>query len=224
MVILGLTGSIAMGKSTAAAMFRRLGAPVFDADRTVHRLLGRGGEAVRSVEHAFPGAACDGAVDHRVVAKHVFADPAALRRLEAILHPLVLHYQSLFLRSAARRRADIVVLDVPLLFEVGIDRSCDAIVVVSAPHRVQYGRLRRRPGMSRERIEAVLSRQMPDAEKRRRADFIVPTGLGRALSFNRIKTILAVARSWPARCWPPQSRPHRRRRRINLAVPGRRYA
>lgn len=194
MIILGLTGSIAMGKSTAAAMFRRLGVPVYDADREVHRLLARNGRAVPLIDRAFPGVVVDGAVDRGRLGARVFDDRSALRRLERILHPLVRARRRTFLQSAARQRRPLVVLDIPLLFETGGGRMCDAVAVVSAPRFLQEIRLLRRPGMDRARLAAIARRQMPDAEKRRRADFIIPSGLGRGPTFAAIRRIVLALR------------------------------
>lgn len=190
MIVLGLTGSIAMGKSTASALFRREGVPVFCADQTVHRLLGPGGAAVAVIEADFPGVVAAGAVDRAQLAAKVFADPQALKRLEAIVHPLVIDAQDRFLKAAARRGSPIAVLDIPLLFEAGFDRLCDRIAVVSAPASVQYQRLVRRRTLDTVRIKATLARQMPDALKRRRADFIIPSGQGRALTRRVIVDII----------------------------------
>jgi dephospho-CoA kinase len=190
MLVLGLTGSIAMGKSTASALFRREGVPVFCADQAVHRLLGPGGAAVAAIAVAFPGVVTDGAVDRTRLAGKVFADPQALQRLEAIVHPLVIRAQDRFLKSAARRGSALAVLDIPLLFETGLDRLCDRIAVVSAPAGVQYQRLVRRRTLDAVRIRATLARQMPDALKRRRADFIIPSGQGRALTRRVIVEII----------------------------------
>jgi dephospho-CoA kinase len=191
-IVLGLTGSIAMGKSTAASMFRRLGVPVWDADGVVHALFGRGGAAVAPVEAAFPGVVRDGRIDRGTLSARVFADPVALARLEGIVHPLVYADQRRFLARQRRARRRLVLLDVPLLFESGGDRVCDKIAVVSAPALVQRQRLRRRPGMDEARIDAILARQMPDAEKRSRADFVIPTGLGRAWSMRAVAGIVAT--------------------------------
>jgi dephospho-CoA kinase len=192
MIVLGLTGSIAMGKSTAAAMFRRLGVPVYDADRAVHRLLGKGGAAVTPVATAFPGVVVDGAIDRRLLGERVFGNAAALRELERILHPLVLRERQRFLRAARLQGRRLVVLDIPLLFETGGERACDAVAVVSAPASLQQARLLQRPGMSPERIAGVMRRQMPDKEKRRRADFIIPTGLGKATTYATIRGIVST--------------------------------
>ncbi len=190
MMILGLTGCIAMGKSAAADMFVRLGVPVHDADDAVHRLLGPGGGAVAAVESTFPGSARDGAIDHEAVARRVFGDPVALKRLEGILHPLVKIDQRRFLAKAARRGERLVVLDVPLLFETGGDEMCDRVAVVSAPRFVQTERLLKRPGMTRERIDTIRGLQMSDLEKKRRADYVIPTGLDRAFTMRRIEKIV----------------------------------
>jgi dephospho-CoA kinase len=179
MKVLGLTGGIGMGKSTAAAVFRRLGVPVFDADATVHRLQARGGRAVRPIGEAFPGTVRDGRVDREALRKAVLGDPAALRRLERIVHPLVREEERRFLARARRRGARLVVLDIPLLFETGGERRVDQVVVVSAPPAVQRARVLARGGMTEERLAAILARQMPDALKRRRADHVIRTGLSR---------------------------------------------
>ena len=201
MVILGLTGSIGMGKSVAAGMFARAGALVFDADAEVHRLTGPGGRAVAAVEAAFAGATRDtpgGAeVDRAALGKLVFGDGAATRRLEAILHPLVGEARTRFLRRAARRRARLVVLDIPLLFETGGERRCDAVAVVWAPRFVQARRVLGRPGMTPERLAAIRAQQMPDHEKRRRADFELPTGLGRAFTLRRVRRIVTMLTGGP---------------------------
>lgn len=179
MVVLGLTGSIGMGKSTAAAMLRRMGIPVHDADAAVHRLLAKGGAAVPAIAAAFPGVVENGAVDRAALGAAVFKDPAALRRLEAIVHPLVRRAEREFLRRARRQGRRLVVLDIPLLFETGGERRCDAVAVVSAPAFLQAQRVLKRPGMTGERLSAVRASQMADADKRRRADAVIPTGLGR---------------------------------------------
>jgi len=189
-VIIGLTGSIGMGKSTAARMFRDLGIPVFDADATVHVLLGHGGDAVAAVEEAFPGVVKEGAVDRGELGRRVFGDNAALRRLERIIHPRVFRAERRFIAKAMRERKRMVVRDVPLLFETGGDRRCDVTVVVSAPAHMQAQRVLARPGMTREKFEAIRAKQMPDAQKRRRADFVVPSGLGRGLTRRAVTGIV----------------------------------
>ncbi|MBS7809329.1 dephospho-CoA kinase [Roseococcus pinisoli] len=180
MKIWGLTGSIGMGKSTAAGAFRRLGVPIFDADAAVHALQSRGGRAVRPIERAFPGTTGEGIVIRERLRQAVLGDPAALKRLEAIMHPLVRDEQKRFLGRERGRGTRLVVLDIPLLFETRRDLSeFDLIVVVSAPAAVQRKRVLARRGMTAERLTAILARQMPDAEKRRRADVIIRTGLSR---------------------------------------------
>jgi dephospho-CoA kinase len=193
MFVLGLTGSIGMGKSTAATMLRRLGVPVHDADAAVHRLLGRNGAAVAKVEAEFPGTAGPDGIDRAALGRRVFGDAAALRRLERILHPMVRADTARFLRRARARRAPLVVLDIPLLFETRGERRCDAIIVVSAPAFLQRARVLGRPGMSAARFAAILAKQMPDREKRRHADFVVPTGLGRRETLRRLAEIVRVA-------------------------------
>lgn len=212
MVILGLTGSIGMGKTVAAGMFRRLGIPVHDADRAVHGLLAKDGAAVAAVAAAFPGAVRDGRVDRAVLAGKVFGDDEALSRLEAIIHPLVRQCERRFLRTAAAQGRRLVVLAVPLLFETGGERRCDGVVVVSTARLVQEARVLRRPGMTRGRLDFVLSHQMCDATKRRRAEFVVATGLGRGFSLRAIRKIVKVARRWRATKWPPRGFQPRARR------------
>ncbi len=179
MRILGLTGSIGMGKSTAAEMLRSLGLPVHDADAVVHALLAKGGKAVAAVEKAFPGVVTDGAVDRKALGAKVFGNRTELKRLENILHPLVRKAERDFLVQCRQDRHDVVVLDIPLLFETGGEKRCDGVVVVTAPQFLQTQRVLKRPGMTLERLRQILKSQMPDAEKRRRADWVVDTGLGR---------------------------------------------
>ena len=195
MYVLGLTGSIGMGKSSAAAVFRRLGVPVHDADAAVHRLIGRGGQAVEAVEAAFPGVVQDGAVDRQRLGAHVFEDPAALARLEAILHPLVRRSARAFLARQTRQRRAVVVLDIPLLYETGGEALCDGVVVVSAPARIQAARVLRRPGMTPEKFRSILSNQMSDREKRRRADFVVSTGRTKRDTLRQIVRIVRFLRA-----------------------------
>jgi dephospho-CoA kinase len=195
-IVLGLTGSVGMGKSTAAAMLRRLGVPVHDSDAAVHRVLAPSGAAVAAVADAFPEArATNGGIDRATLGRRVFGDAAALRRLERILHPLVRRSEVRFLRAARRRGEALVVLDVPLLYETGGERRCDKVVVVSAPASVQRARVLARPGMTAARFRAILAKQMPDAEKRRRADYVVPSGLGRAVTFRRLARIVRELRA-----------------------------
>jgi dephospho-CoA kinase len=195
-IVLGLTGSIGMGKTTAAKMLRGLGLPLFDADLVVHRLLARGGAAVARVEAAFPGVlAADGGIDRAILGRRVFGDSAALWRLEQMLHPLVRIEERRFLARARTQRRPIAVLDIPLLFETGGERRCDHVLVVSAPEFLQRQRVLRRAGMSEERLAAILAKQMPDREKRRRADFVVQTGLGRNLTLRRLDAIVRLLRA-----------------------------
>ncbi len=174
MIVLGLTGSIGMGKSTVAAMFRRLRVPVFDADATVHALQAPGGAALGAIAAAFPGVVAGGVLDRAALGAAVFGDAVQLKMLEAIVHPLVAAARHRFLMRY-RTRA-LVVLDIPLLFERGGAEQCDLVAVVSAPADVQRARVLARPGMTSERYDAILARQTPDAEKRARADIIIPTG------------------------------------------------
>ena len=203
MVILGLTGSIGMGKSTAAARFRALRGPIYDSDAEVHRLLASGGGAVEPVEAAFPGATSDGGIDRAVLGERVFGDAAALARLEAIIHPMVSDVRGQFLARCASRRVALVVLDIPLLFETGNDRYCDATMVVTAPRFLQQARVLARPGMTPETLAGILARQMPDAEKRRRADFVVPSNLGRGATLRRLKEIVRLLAKRKGGKWPP---------------------
>ena len=173
-VAIALTGSIGMGKSTVAAMFADAGVPVFDADAAVHRLQGVGGRLVGDIEAAFPGSTGRKGVDRALLGQMVLGDPAALKRLEAIVHPAVAEERAAFL--AAHADAPVVLFDIPLLFETGGESRVDVVVVVSAPANVQRARVSARPGMTPEKLDAILIRQMPDAEKVARADFVVPTG------------------------------------------------
>ena len=203
MLILGLTGSIGMGKTTAAGAFRRFGVPVHDADAAVHQLMSFGGAAVPLISGAFPGVEVEGRIDRAKLGARVFNNLDQLRRLEEIIHPIVAAHKYQFIKTASRRRAPFVVLDVPLLFETGGDAACDAVVTVSAPEFVQARRVLARPGMDRRRLDQILEKQMPDVEKRRRSDFIVPTGLGRLESMRTIRKIINKISAWPARRWPP---------------------
>ena len=178
MIVLGLTGSIGMGKSTTTAMFADLGALVWNADDAVHRLYAPGGAAVDPVGAAFPGVVVDGAVDRTRLAEALGRDETAFRRLESIVHPLVAEGRAADLEAASAAGAKLAVLDIPLLFETGGDAHVDAVVVVTADPDIQAERVLARPGMTRERFEAILARQLPDAEKRARADFVIDTGRG----------------------------------------------
>jgi len=188
--VLGLTGSIGMGKSTAAAMLRRLNIPVHDADAAVHAMLQPGGEAEAAVAAAFPEAATADGIDRRALGNSVFADRAALRRLERILHPRVRDRAERFVRRHRLRRTPAIVLDIPLLFETGGERLCDAVIVVAAPRFVQTRRVLRRPGMTRRRLTEIRRQQLPDAVKRARADHVIETGLGRIAALRQLRAIL----------------------------------
>jgi len=192
MVVLGLTGSIGMGKSTTARMFEEAGALVWNADEAVHALYGPGGAAVTPIEDAFPGVVIDGAVDRARLAGALGRDPAAFTRLEAIVHPLVLAGRLEALAAAEARGVRLAVLDIPLLFETGGDAAVDAVVVVTADPEVQCRRVLARPGMTPERLDAILARQLPDAEKRRRADFLIDTGHGLEPARARVAEIVGT--------------------------------
>ncbi len=193
MLIVGLTGSIGMGKSTAAAHLRASGVPVFDADAEVHRLYA-GGEAVDPVERAFPGTTTRGGVDRAKLSAALLAQPERLAELEAIVHPLVRNAERTFLREHAQRGTEVVVLEIPLLFETGADKLVDVSIVVSAKPEVQRERLLKRPGLSKEKLDKLLGRQLPDAEKRRRADFVVDTSLDVEVSRAALDAIIAELR------------------------------
>ena len=199
MIVLGLTGSIGMGKSAAGKMLRRMGLPMHDADKAVHRLLGPGGAAVEAVEAAFPGVTLDGAIDRKALGARVFGDDAALERLEAILHPPVRRDALDFLARQTRAGRALVVLDIPLLFETGAEALCDAVAVLTAPHFVQEARVMSRPGMTRERFRAVLAKQMPNEEKCRRADFVVHTGLSKRHTLRQLQAVVTLLRQGEVR-------------------------
>lgn len=190
MKVIGLTGGIGMGKSTAAAAFRRARIPVFDADAAVHALQARGGAAVAPIDAAFPGTIRDGAVDRPALRAAVLGKPEELRRLERLMHPLVRAAEQRFLARARRARRRAVVLDIPLLLETGGEARVDTVVVVSAPAAVQRQRVRRRGRMTEAEIDSVLARQMPDAEKRRRADVVVRTGLSRHHAQRQLRRLI----------------------------------
>ncbi len=198
MIILGLTGSIGMGKSTTSRMFADAGAMVWDADAAVHRLYAPGGAAVGPLGEAFPGVVVDGMVDRTRLAEALGQDEAAFARLEAIVHPLVAQSRANDLARAREEGQRLAVLDIPLLFETGGDQWVDAVVVVSADAAIQRQRVLARPGMTEERFQAILNRQMPDAEKRRRADFIVDTGHGLEAAQQQVARIVdtVLAPGW----------------------------
>ena len=192
MILLGLTGSIGMGKSTTTAMFADLGAVIWNADDAVHALYAKGGAAVGPVGEAFPGVVVDGAVDRSRLAEALGRDETAFRRLETLVHPLVAAGRLTELEAARAAGVRLAVLDIPLLFETGGDRGVDAVVVVSADAAIQRRRVLSRPGMTEARFEAILARQMPDAEKRERADFVVNTGRGLDVARARVAEIVGI--------------------------------
>jgi dephospho-CoA kinase len=189
-LLIGLTGSIGMGKTETAKMFQRLGVPVYDSDAAVHRLYEKGGAAVPEIAKAFPGSVVDGVVDRSKLTSIVTADKAAFKRLEEIVHPLVARGQMEFLQANAG--ADMAVLDIPLLFETGGHARMDAVVVVSAPAPVQRARVLERPGMTEEKLDSILSRQMPDEEKRAKAHFVIVTDQGFDHAFEQVKAVVAA--------------------------------
>jgi dephospho-CoA kinase len=193
-ILIGLTGSIGMGKSTTAAMFRDAGVPVYDADAAVHDLYDRGGAAVGPVGEAFPGTVKDGRVDREALRQAVLGDPEALKRLNAIVHPLVGRDRLGFFQKAEADGADMVVLDIPLLFETGGHANVDAIVVASAPAGLQRERVLARPGMTPDRLDSILAQQLADAEKRARAHFVVDTSHGLETARARVGEIIAALR------------------------------
>lgn len=195
MIILGLTGSIGMGKSTTSKMFADEGVPVYDSDAAVHALYASGGAAVAPVEAAFPGVVIDGAIDRTRLSQAVVANPEALQILESIVHPLVGADRVGFFEEAKSEGADIVVLDIPLLYETGGDKKVDKVVVVSAPVGMQRERVLARTGMEPAKFEAILARQTPDAEKRARADFVIDTGRGLDHARGQVRDILARLRA-----------------------------
>ncbi len=197
MFILGLTGSLGMGKSTTARFFAEEGVPVHDADAAVHRLYE--GEAASAIEVAFPGTTAGGKVDRDQLAARVLGDSAALRRLETIVHPLVQEAERRLLAEAEARGEKIAVLDIPLLFETGGEERVDAVVVVSAPPEVQRSRALERPGMTVDKLDAILAKQMPDGEKRRRADFVVDTSRGFETARAQVRAILDAVATMPKR-------------------------
>ena len=194
MITVGLTGSIGMGKSTTAAMFAAEGVPVYDADAEVHALYAKGGAAVEPLEAAFPGVVRDGAVDRTLLSQRVMGKPDELKRLESIVHPLVGATRAGFFEAAIAKGADIVILDIPLLFETGGEKRVDAVVVVSAPADVQRQRVLARPGMDEAKLDAILARQMADVEKRARAHFVIDTGAGLDAAREQVKAVLTKLR------------------------------
>ena len=196
MLLVGLTGSIGMGKSETTKMFARLGVPVYDADAAVHAIYEKGGAAVEPLRAEFPDAIVDDAVDRARLSKLVLDDKDALKKLEGIVHPLVGQTQLHFLKDAQASGAKIAVLDIPLLYETGGETRVDAVVVVSAPADVQRARVLERPGMTTEKFEQILAKQVPDADKRARADFVVETDKGLEHAFEQVKRITEDLQSW----------------------------
>lgn len=197
MFILGLTGSVGMGKSTTAKFFAEEGVPVHDADAVVHRLYES--EAAAAIETAFPGATANGKVDRTKLGQAVLGKPEQMKRLEAIVHPLVAQARDRFLADAEKKGAKVAVLDIPLLFETGGDKRCDAVVVASAPEDMQKQRTFERPGMTEEKFQALLTKQVPDAEKRERADFVVDTSKGFDAARAQVREILRAVAKMPKR-------------------------
>jgi len=191
MIIVGLTGSIGMGKSTTSAMFQAEGVPVYDADAAVHALYAKGGAAVEPVEAAFPGVVTDGAIDRAKLSAHVVGQPEALKRLETIVHPLVGESRKVFFEAALGANAPLVILDIPLLFETGGERNVAAVIVVSAPEAIQRERVMARPDMTAEKLDAILARQLPDAEKRARADIVIDTSKGLDSAREQVRAAIA---------------------------------
>ena len=197
MIILGLTGSIGMGKSTTAKLFAEAGVPVYDADATVHKIYE--GEAAPAVEAAFPGTTVDGKVDRAKLSAKVVRDPAAIKQLEQIVHPMLGASRQKFLQAAEQSGAPVVVMDIPLLFETGGEKRVDAVVVVTTTPEIQRERILARDNMTGEKLDAILARQLPDAEKRKRADFVVDTSHGLDPVRARIRDILDQAVKMPQR-------------------------
>jgi len=195
MIIIGLTGSIGMGKSTTAAMFAAEGAPVYDADAEVHKLQSAGGAAVEAIAAAFPGSVKDGAVDRPALGALVFGHPERLQQLNGIIYPLLAEGRAKFFADAEAAGAGMVVLDIPMLFETGGETRMDVVVVVTAPEQVQRERVLARPGYGAERLDAILARQMHDREKRARAHFVVDTGRGMESAREQVREIIAVLKT-----------------------------
>jgi dephospho-CoA kinase len=191
MLVIGLTGGIGMGKSTAAKILRGFRLPVHNADQAVHNLLRKGGKAVRPVARLFPDTFKRGAIDREILGRDIFHRPQKLKKLEKILHPLVQQIEREFLRAAHKRKTPAAILEIPLLFETGAERRCDVTLCVTAPKAIQKARVIRRPGMNNARFKAILARQMTDSEKRRRADYIIRTGKGYADTKKQLRKILA---------------------------------
>jgi dephospho-CoA kinase len=194
-LLIGLTGSIGMGKSETAKLFAQLGIPVYDSDAAVHRLYEPGGAAVEKIAEAFPGSVSNGRVDRAALSKLLAGDEAGFKKLEAIVHPLVAEENRKFMEQAVHDGADMVVQDIPLLFETGGHTRMDAVVVVSAPRELQRKRVLERPGMTPGKLDQILSRQMPDEEKRAQAHFVVETDKGLEHAFEQVKSIVAALKA-----------------------------
>ena len=190
MIVLGVTGSIAMGKSTVSTMLSHLNNPIHDADKTVHELMDVNGKAYHKIVKSFPEAVQVTGIDRAKLGRDVFGNPERLKQLENILHPLVREARDKFIRQQSRYKSRLVILDVPLLYETGGDKDCDKVLVVSAPHYLQRRRALARQGMTQTKFDDILKRQLPDHEKRRRADFIVPTGLGKAYTYRALQRLM----------------------------------
>ena len=195
MKIIGLTGSIGMGKSTTAAMFREADIPVYDADAAVHAAYDVGGVAVGPVGEAFPGTVREGRVDREALRNAVLGKPEAMAKLNSIVHPLIGASRAETFAAATAAGADMIVLDVPLIYETGGEKNMDAVIVVSAPAEMQRGRVLAREGMSPERLDAILAQQLPDAEKRRRADYVIDTGRGLEAAREQVVAVIAELRA-----------------------------
>ncbi|MDE1900685.1 MAG: dephospho-CoA kinase [Alphaproteobacteria bacterium] len=190
MLIIGLTGSIGMGKSTAAGILKKMGYPIYDADKAVHALLKKDGDAVAPIAGIFPEALKKNAIDRKILGRAVFGDAQKLRRLERILHPLIRKAERAFLKNARARKARAAILEIPLLFETGGEKRCDVTMCVTAPRAIQRARVMARPHMTEEKFRAIVARQMPDKAKRARADFTVPTGIDEAHTRAHLQKIL----------------------------------
>ena len=195
MKIIGLTGSIGMGKSTTAAMFREAGIPVYDADAAVHAAYDVGGVAVGPVGEAFPGTVQDGRVDRETLRQHVLGKPDAMAKLNSIVHPLIRASRAEAFKAATASGADMIILDVPLIYETGGEKTMDAVIVVSAPAEMQRERVLAREGMNPERLDAILAQQLPDAEKRKRADYVIDTGQGLETARGQVQAVIAQLRA-----------------------------
>ncbi len=190
MIVLGVTGSIAMGKSTVSTMLSRMNNPIHDADKTVHSLMSANGKAYYEIAKKFPRVVEFNSVNRIKLGREVFGDSEKLKQLENILHPLVREARDAFIRQESRYKSRLVILDVPLLYETGSDKHCDKVLVVSAPYFIQRQRVLARQDMTQTKFHDILRRQLPDHEKRRRADFIVPTGLGKAYTYRSLKRLM----------------------------------